>query len=114
MRELLNELFASNQKFRLAGITTTEAESRLWLEDHPREWDLAIVDLVLAEGSGFSVIEKARQQSPTAPIVVFSGYVSPGVAQHCTQLGATAIIDKAESDSLVRWLDAMGEPRGGT
>jgi hypothetical protein len=28
------------------------------------------------------------------------------VAQRCKSLGATAIIDKAECDALLRWLDA--------
>jgi DNA-binding NarL/FixJ family response regulator len=106
MRDLLNELFASSRKFRLEGIATTEAEAKLWLDDHPHGWDLAIVDLILAQGSGFSVIERARRVAAHAPIVVFSGYASPGVAQRCKSLGATAIIDKAEGDALLRWLDA--------
>ena len=106
MRDLLNELFASSKKFRLEGIATTEAEAKLWLDDHPHGWDLAIVDLILAQGSGFGVIERARRVAAHAPIVVFSGYASPGVAQRCKSLGATAVIDKAEGDALLKWLDA--------
>jgi two-component system, OmpR family, response regulator len=107
MRDLLNELFASSQKFHLEGIATNEAEAKLWLDDHPGAWELAIVDLILAEGSGFGVIERARRVAPESAIVVFSGYVTPGVHQHCMDLGATAVIDKAQADALLNWLDSF-------
>lgn len=110
MRELLNELFSSTQKFHVAGLATTEAEARLWLSEHPSGWDLAIVDLILAEGAGFGVIERARQTAPNSAIIVFSGYITPGVAEHCHGLGATAIIDKAEANGLLAWLDAFQPP----
>lgn len=110
MRELLNELFSSTQKFYVAGLATTEAEARLWLSEHPSGWDLAIIDLILAEGAGFGVIERARQIAPNAAIVVFSGYITPGVAEHCHRLGATVVIDKAEGNSLLAWLDAFQPP----
>jgi two-component system, OmpR family, response regulator len=112
MRELLNELFASSNKFRLEGISTTEAEAKLWLDEHPEEWDVAIVDLILAEGSGFGVVERARRVAPSASIVVFSGYVTPGVSARCTQLGANAAIDKAQPNGLLRWLDAYRPAQG--
>jgi two-component system, OmpR family, response regulator len=107
MRDLLNELFASSQKFHLEGIATNEAEAKLWLDDHPGAWELAVVDLILAEGSGFGVIERARRVAPESAIVVFSGYVTPGVHQHCMDLGATAVIDKAQADALLNWLDSF-------
>lgn len=113
MRDLLNELFASSQKFHLEGIATNEAEAKLWLDEHPGAWELAIVDLILAEGSGFGVIERARRVAPASKIVVFSGYVTPGVQQHCIDLGASVVIDKAEGNALLKWLDAfaLDDPR---
>lgn len=105
MKELFNELFSSAQKFYLEGLCTTEAEARLWLDEHPGGWDLAIVDLILKEGSGFGVIERARQTSPTAPVVVFSAFLTPGVVEHCQRLGATTVLDKAEPSKLLNWLD---------
>lgn len=107
IRDLLNELLASLQRFHLEGIATNEAEAKLWLDEHPGAWELAIVDLILDEGSGFGVIERARRVAPSSTIVVFSGYVSPGVHQHCMDLGASAVIDKAEGNALLQWLDAF-------
>ena len=109
MAELINDLLRSMQRFQLAAILTTEAEAKLWLDEHPGEWDVAIVDLVLASGSGFGVIKKAREMAATEPILVFSGYVSPGVETHCLELGATAVIDKARSQTLLEWFDRLGQ-----
>lgn len=105
MRELFNELFASSNKFYLEGLATTEAEAKLWLDEHPQGWDLAIIDLILAEGSGFGVIERARQSSPAASIVVFSAFLTPGVVEHCEKLGATVALDKTDGKRLLDWLD---------
>lgn len=84
---------------------TTEAEAKLWLDDHPEAWDLAIVDLVLAQGSGMGVVTQARRTaSPGAKIVVFSGYASPGIRAHCLALGADAVFEKSETGQFISWL----------
>lgn len=107
MHVLMEELFSSLGGLRLAGKAATEAEARLWLEQHEGQWDLLIVDLVLSEGSGFSVIEHAAQQTPHGEIVAFSGYASAGVRQRCLQLGASAAFDKAQTEEFLSWLAAF-------
>ena len=86
MHQLISELFATTASFELVGSAVTEAEARFWLAEHPASWDLAIVDLVLKEGSGFGVVERAREVNKFSPILVFSGYLSPGVTLHCLEL----------------------------
>jgi DNA-binding NarL/FixJ family response regulator len=105
MQTLLSDLFASIGGFEIVGVSTTEAEARLWLDEHPGAWELAIVDLVLAQGSGMSVVSHARRTAPAgAKVAVFSGYASPGIRAHCQALGADAVFEKSETGQFIRWL----------
>lgn len=108
MRTLLVELLHAAGGFEVVHAPSTEAEARLWLADHPGAWDLAIVDLVLDQGSGIGVIRPARQAAPQGRIAVFSSYATPGVEEHCRRLGADVVFDKADSGAFVAWLHAQG------
>ncbi len=95
VRDALAQLLISRGDFEVAGVASTEAEANLWLEDNAGSWDLAIVDLILAEGTGMGVINKARRTHPNGHIVVFSDFATPGIIAHCRRLGAEAIFDKS-------------------
>jgi ActR/RegA family two-component response regulator len=75
----------------------------LWLDEHPRGWDLAVVDLMLDQGSGMSVLAHCNAQPDKGKIVVFSGYASPAIRDHCLKLGADAVFDKASTDDLLEF-----------
>ena len=107
MRALLLDLFKSIGRFQVMGTATTEAEAYLWLEQFPDLWDIAVVDLILAEGSGMNVIRRAKNARPDGRVVVLSGYASPGIREHCLALGAEAVFDKAETEKFIAWLDQV-------
>lgn len=109
-RELLIEQLASAQCFELAGEAGGEGEATVWLEDNPGRWDLVVTDLVLADGSGFGVIQKARSLHPAGRIAVFSGFVSDGIRRHCLALGADFVCDKAGAEALVDCLQSLAPP----
>lgn len=103
MHGLLRELFASIGGFDVVATATTEAEALLWLKENPGGWDLAVVDLVLDQGSGMNVIRRCREDPAGGRVVVFSSYVTPGVHQHCLDLGADAVFDKSDSAPFTAW-----------
>jgi DNA-binding NarL/FixJ family response regulator len=111
IRGLLDELFQSIGGVRLVGTAVTEAEASLWLDENRNGWDLAIVDLVLEQGSGTGVIRRARESFPAGTIVVFSSYATPVMRDHCTKLGANAVFDKSDTAAFVTWLDEQVHPR---
>ncbi len=51
----MQDLLAATGSFETVATAKTEGEANLWLEDHPAQWDLTIVDMVLEQGSGFGV-----------------------------------------------------------
>ena len=84
------------------GVAETEDESTNWLSTHPGEWDLAIVDLFLRQGSGLGVLAACRARRPGQKMVVLSNYATPDVRMRCAQLGVDAVFDKSnEIDALV-------------
>ena len=104
MQILLQELFVTLGNATLVGCANTEAEAIFWLEQHPGGWDVAILDLVLAQGSGINLIARAKQSNAQGKVVVFSGYASAGIMEHCVRLGADAVFDKAATETFVQWL----------
>jgi DNA-binding NarL/FixJ family response regulator len=104
-RSLLDELFASIGGLRLVGAATTEAEAMLWLDENAEGWDLAIIDLVLEQGSGTGVIRHARNSGRGGTIAVFSSYATPVMREHCAKLGADVVFDKGDTTPFVTWLD---------
>jgi CheY-like chemotaxis protein len=114
MRGLLGELFTSIGGFQVVASASTEAEANLWLDEHPGGWDVAVVDLVLEEGAGMNVIRRCKADPAGGRIVVFSSYATPGVRQHCLELGADAVFDKSETGPFIQWIgDLVGRENSG-
>lgn len=111
VHSVLCELLASLGDFRLVDSKTTEAEAKLWLQEHPGAWDLAIVDLVLDQGTGMAVIPKAREAANEhggGNVVVFSDYASEGIHSHCRKLGADAVFLKSQVQDLMDYCSELG------
>jgi DNA-binding NarL/FixJ family response regulator len=97
----LADLLPALGDFKIVGTASSEAEANLWLDDHAGEWDLAIVDLLLDQGAGLSVVARCRLHSRHGKIAVFSGFASAGVSRRCTELGADVVLDKAKLPALL-------------
>jgi two-component system OmpR family response regulator len=84
------------------GTADTENEGKAWLTENRNNWDLAIVDLFLKQGSGLGVLAACRDRPSTQKVVVLSNYATADIRQRCAQLGVDAVFDKSnEIDALV-------------
>ena len=93
------------------GMAETEDEGTNWLATHPEEWDLAIVDLFLRQGSGLGVLAACRTRRAGQKMVVLSNYATPDVRMRCAQLGVDAVFDKSnEIDALVDYCVQHSSP----
>jgi DNA-binding NarL/FixJ family response regulator len=105
----VGELLASLGDFRVVHTTATEAEAKLWLSENPGAWDLAVLDLVLDQGTGMAVIAGARAAAgQDARVIVFSDYASDGIRRHCEKLGAHAVFLKSEVRDFMDYCAQMG------
>ena len=87
---------------KVTAHTDTQADAIRWLELHNGNWDLAIVDLFLKQGSGLGVLAGCRHRKPYQKIVVLSNYATPEIRLRAAALGADAIFDKStELEGLI-------------
>ena len=95
------------------GFAETEAEASRWLSDNGDQWELAIVDLFLKQGSGLGVLQACMSRRPTQKVVVLSNYATPDIRKRCAQLGADAVFDKSnEIDALVDYCALLSSDTG--
>jgi DNA-binding NarL/FixJ family response regulator len=106
MQELIRDLLDSIGGFEVVGVAADETAATDWLLRHRGGWDLAIVDLLLAEGSGFTLITRCNQE-PSGAVLVFSDFVTPVVRQRCMRLGADGVISKSQFAELRAYLQAF-------
>jgi CheY-like chemotaxis protein len=87
---------------RSHGWADAEEAATRWLGEHAGDWDLAIVDLFLRQGSGLGVLQACRTRDRTQRVVVLSNYATADMRRRCAQLGADAVFDKSnEIDALI-------------
>ena len=87
---------------RFVGQAASEAAAREWFGANSGKWDLAIVDLFLAEGSGFGVLKFCQARQPWQKVVVLTSHSQQNILDHCRDLGADDVFHKAgDVDKLV-------------
>lgn len=92
------------------GWAEAESHAREWFAVHRGDWDLAIVDLFLKQGSGLGVLEACQDRARNQRVVVLSNYATADMRKRCAQLGADAVFDKSnEIDALVDYCLALAE-----
>ena len=106
--EWLTDAIEARGEARVVGSADTEAEACRWLTTHDDGWDVAVVDLWLAEGSGLQVI-KSLNRTPEQRIVLLTSYPSAQVRQMCLSAGADAFFDKStELDEFTQYIAGGG------
>jgi CheY-like chemotaxis protein len=98
--------------FNLLAILARESAATEWLETHPDQAELVVLDLLLLEGSGFNLIDRAKQHQPRATVIVFSSYATPVVAEKCLRLGADAVFRKSQVTELTAYLKGLAGGNG--
>lgn len=118
IRNTMLESMEAVAPIKFVGHADTESAARLWLKENNAHWELAIVDLFLAEGTGFGVLKDCQKRKPNQKVVVLTSYNHQLIASKCLKLGADMVFDKtSELDLLVAFcrlhaerLDETGSP----
>jgi len=85
-------------------LATVDSESRAnaWLDTHRTDWQLAVIDMFLAQGSGLGVLKHCRERLPRQRVVVLSNYATADLRARSLALGADAVFDKSnELDDFI-------------
>jgi CheY-like chemotaxis protein len=105
VRGTLEEVLRTLLGFEVAGTATKEEEVISVLEKEVREVDLVILDLLLETGSGFNILARYAKGEFAVPIVVYSGFITPVIAQRCLSFGAAGAFQKSDSAGLMGFLE---------
>ena len=89
--ETLEEIAA----VKVVGHAATESEAKVWLSLHNGNWQLAVIDMFLQEGSGLGVLAGCRDRQPYQKVVVLTNYATADIRQRSLALGADAVFDKS-------------------
>ncbi|EJE50154.1 response regulator containing a CheY-like receiver domain and an HTH DNA-binding domain [Acidovorax sp. CF316] len=99
---------------RVVAIAATATGARHALERWHGQWQLMVVDLFLAAGSGLEVLQAVRQRNPGQHVYVLSNYATPDMRRRCQALGADGVFDKStELDAFFAQCMALPDPAPG-
>ncbi|RST50112.1 response regulator [Variovorax sp. MHTC-1] len=73
----------------------TESEAVAWLATYTGDLHLAVVDLLLREGSGLGVTRHFRRARSQLAIVVLTNYATTSTRGRAMAAGASAVFDKS-------------------
>ena len=104
IRENLISTLEEIAPVKVVGFAETENEASLWLSAHNGDWQLAIVDLFLKEGSGLGVLKGCQNRNSDQKVVVLTNYATNDIRRRCAELGSDAVFDKSnELDELLTY-----------
>lgn len=95
IRESLISAMQDLADIEVVAFAETEAEAKTWLKLNPDILDLAVVDLLLREGSGLGVLKHLRAARPHLPVVILTNYATAIIRERSFAAGATAVFDKS-------------------
>ncbi len=106
----LTQILTAEAKAVIVGVASTEPQAVDWLDRHPGQWDIALIDLFLGEGTGVGVIRHCQNRRPEQSILVMTNHArNDHLLHHCERLGVDAVYNKAtELDSLLAYCKSMG------
>ena len=102
-RDLVRDILDVVGGFELVGMAADETSATEWLMNHRNGWDLAVLDLLLQHGTGFTLITRCSREAGS--VLVFSDFVSPAVRQRCMRLGADGVLSKEDFGQLRSYLE---------
>ncbi|MEZ2299275.1 response regulator [Variovorax sp. RCC_210] len=76
-------------------VAETEDEAIQAFNERP-DWDLAIVDLFLRQGTGLTVLRNCQDRQSHQHAIVLTNYPNPEIRSRCMAVGADAVYDKSK------------------
>ncbi|QXL85922.1 response regulator [Comamonas sp. NLF-1-9] len=112
IRESLQAALDELVGITLVGFASDERSASDALLHPQTDWDLAIVDIALHEGTGFGVLQACKERDSGRKMVVLSNYATPAVRERCLALGADAVFDKStDIDALIDYCRGLPQER---
>ena len=100
IREGLIPALAEVANVEVIAVAETAADAIAAMQAHAGTWQLAIVDLFLAEGNGLEVLRAGRGRRPDQRMLVLTNYATSDTRRRSLAAGADAVFDKSTEIDL--------------
>ncbi|MFI5296977.1 MAG: response regulator [Polyangiales bacterium] len=104
VRNTLGRYFRSRQ----VAMASSVAEA-MSLMSASHRWCGAIIDYQFPDGDGLSVLRTFRQHVAHAPVLLFTGVLTPEVIHRATELGAQYVLKPAPPELFKAFAKRLGE-----
>lgn len=101
VRVALTDMLQETLDCRVIASAASEPEATRWLSEHRADWDIAVIDLTLAQGNGLGVLASCRDRQPHQRAVVLTGHADVAIRARCAELAANAVFDKTTELDLL-------------
>ena len=109
--ESISRLLSIDDLCKTVAVAGSEKEALAWSFQNEAGFDVAILDLLLREGSGFAVLNHLVKYQP-GQVFVVSDFVTPEIAERCIKLGATAAFRKSQIAECIQHVRALASDAG--
>lgn len=107
MQAALTSLLEAVGGFKLVATAMGETSATSWILANQSGWDLAVVDILLSDGSGFGALRRCKAVHPGGRAVVFSAFLTEVLREKCHALGADATFVKTDIKELTEYLERL-------
>lgn len=115
LRAQLIDLLTESGRAVVVYEEPSEQRADAWLAGNADRWDLAIIDVFIAQGNGLKLLGAHRLRLPHQRIAMLTGFATPQTRMACKQLGADAVFDKLEEiDALIAYCVQAQVARSGS
>lgn len=83
-------------------VEAKNSDEALALLEETTDWDLAVIDLMLPDLNGFSLLGVLAKRFPDVPAVVVSALDDPSSVRRAMKAGASGFVSKASSGDVLR------------
>ena len=91
----LSETLEELTDVQVVGSAADEGTAVDCMRNDTPGFDLMIIDMFLASGSGLAVLRSAQALNVQARRIVLTNYATPDIRRRCTALGADRVFDKS-------------------
>ena len=92
----------------VVGQARDEESATAWLDEHPGDWDVMVLDLFLVRGSGLGVLRGLAGKKAEQKIFIASNYITADMRRQCQALGANGVFNKlTQTDELASLLKLL-------
>jgi DNA-binding NarL/FixJ family response regulator len=98
---------------KVVGMAETSDDAIAWVAVNEGIWDLAVLDLFLKEGTGFTVLSRMTM-AQRRRCVVLTNMATPAKIALCVDLGAGAVFDKAlQLEAFLNYCEHLSTAKDG-